>query len=63
MPLRQVMDIQSIDISQIRPINLTDFKEALQTVKASVNHDDLSKFLEWNDKFGSVPIKPEELED
>ncbi len=41
---------------KIRPVILEDFKEAIKNVKATVNQDDLNKFLLWNDKYGSFPI-------
>lgn len=33
IPLRSLMDIASVDINNIRPTNLADFKEALKMVK------------------------------
>mmetsp|Transcript_28472 Transcript_28472/g.20564 ORF Transcript_28472/g.20564 Transcript_28472/m.20564 type:complete len:88 (+) Transcript_28472:74-337(+) len=41
MPLRSIDDIANVDINNIRPLNLSDFEEALRNVKASVNQDDL----------------------
>lgn len=61
MPLRSITDITNIDASNIRPTELQDFKEALQNVKATVNQDDLQKFKDWNDKYGSFPISEEML--
>lgn len=63
MPLRTLEDIENVDIANIRPLNLSDFEEALRNVKASVNQDDLQKFMDWNDIYGSFPIKPEDLQD
>lgn len=62
MPLRQITDIVNIEAANIRATNLQDFIEALKNVKASVNQDDLQKFKEWNDKFGSFPITEEQLQ-
>lgn len=53
IPLRSIEDIANVDINNIRPLNLDDFKEALKNVKATVNSDDLEKFMEWNKKYGS----------
>ena len=49
MPLREITDVQNVDISNIRPLKMKDFEEALKNVRASVNQKDLNHFLEWND--------------
>ena len=49
MPLREIIDVQNCDVSNIRPLKLLDFKEALKNVRQSVNQKDLNHFLEWND--------------
>ena len=61
MPLREITDVQNCDVANIRPLKLMDFSEALKNVRQSVNQKDLNKFLEWNDTYGSFPIKPEDL--
>ena len=63
VPLRAITDIANVDIKNIRPLELQDFRNAITNVKASVNSDDLAKFMEWNDKYGSFPIKEEDLRD
>ena len=63
VPLRQITDITKVDINSIRPTGIEDFKEALINVKASVNSQDLQHYLEWNDKYGSFPIKESDLQD
>ena len=63
IPLRSITDIANVDINNIRPTNLQDFKDGLRNVKASVNSDDLQHFMDWNDKYGSFPISKEDLED
>ena len=63
IPLRAIDDIENVDIDNIRPLTLQDFKEALINVKATVNQHDLNKFLVWNDMNGSDPIKEEDLKD
>jgi len=63
IPLRQIEDIEKVDINNIRPLLLGDFKEALKNVKATVNQGDLSKFLEWNEMYGSFPMTQEQLAD
>ena len=37
MPLREITDVQNVDICNIRPLKLKDFEEALKNVRASVN--------------------------
>lgn len=63
IPLRSIEDIENVDISNIRPLTLDDFKEALNNVKATVNQNDLKKFLEFNDNYGSFQMKDEDLKD
>jgi len=63
IPLRSITDIANVDINNIRPTNLQDFKDGLKNVKVSVNSDDLQHFMDWNDKYGSFPISKEDLED
>lgn len=41
IPLRSIMDITNVDINNIRPTELCDFKEALKMVKATVDGNDL----------------------
>ena len=61
MPLRSISDIANIDASQIRATNIEDFKEALTLVKPTVKLEDLQKFKEWNDLYGSFPMSDEQL--
>lgn len=63
IPLRQITDIASIDAANIRPTELQDFKEALENVKPTVKQDDLDKYKEWNDRYGSFPITESMLKD
>ena len=63
MPLREITDVQNCELGAIRALNLKDFEEALKNVRASVNQKDLQYFLDWNDAYGSFPIRPEDLAD
>ena len=63
MPLREITDVQNCDAGNIRPLKLCDFEEALKNVRMSVNQKDLNKFLEWNDAYGSFPMREEDLKD
>jgi len=63
VPLRSLTDIVNIDITTIRPLGIQDFVDGLENVKASVNKADLSKFMDWNDKYGSFPVTEEDLKD
>jgi len=42
---------------------MCDFEKALENVRMSVNAKDLNKFLEWNNSYGSFPIREEDLRD
>ena len=61
IPLRSIEDIQNVDIDNIRALNIDDFKAAISNVKATVNQNDLKKFIVWNDLYGSFPMKEEDL--
>lgn len=61
IPLRNISDIANVDINNIRATKLQDFKDAFKTVRPSVNADDLQKFMDWNDKYGSYPISEADL--
>ena len=37
IPLRSIEDIEKIDVNNIRPVTIEDFKEAIRNVKATVN--------------------------
>lgn len=63
MPLRGLDDIVNADINNIRPLGIDDFKEGLINVRPSVKGDDLEKFMDWNNKFGSFPVTEEDLKD
>ena len=63
IPLREITDITNVEAGDIRSTNLKDFEMALDNVKATVRADDLAKFKDWNDKYGSFPITDEMLKD
>jgi SpoVK/Ycf46/Vps4 family AAA+-type ATPase len=62
IPLRNCMNIENLEVDQIRPLNVEDFKESLKNVKQTVNPGDLEKFMEWNKLFGSFPIESKDIE-
>jgi len=53
MNIKDAQDIESMDANSIRPLQVNDFKEALDFVKATVNGNDLDKYLDWNKLNGS----------
>lgn len=57
-PLRKInfSDIEHIREDEVKPIDIQDFLDALNQVKASVSEKDMQTYLEWNEKFGSCPI-------
>ena len=63
IPLRSIEDIENVDASNIRPLTIDDFRTALENVKATVNQNDLKKFLEFNENYGSFQMKDEDLKD
>lgn len=53
-PIRDITDIRSMTVNDLRPMNLSDFEYALTQVRASVSSKDLDFFVDWNQKFGSL---------
>jgi len=55
-PLRSLpMDeLQTLAVSQVRPIELNDFNLALSQIRPSVSASDLQQYVDWNRVFGSV---------
>ena len=53
IPLRSIEDIENVVAANIRPLTIEDFRTALENVKATVNSNDLRKFLEFNENYGS----------
>eukprot|EP01135_Chromosphaera_perkinsii_P008685 Nk52_evm18s1444 gene=Nk52_evmTU18s1444 len=55
-PIRAISDIRNIDAASVRPINMSDFHQAIQQVRASVSDKDLKLYIEWNNQFGCTKI-------
>ena len=54
-PLRQLRSsIMNIQMTEVRPIGVQDFKDALRQVRASVSSADLAGYVKWNEQFGSL---------
>lgn len=53
-PIREISDICSINASELRAIQKSDFIEALTQIKASVSGRDLGMYLKFNEKYGSA---------
>jgi SpoVK/Ycf46/Vps4 family AAA+-type ATPase len=53
IPLRSLTDIANVDINNIRATGLSDFRQAIYNVKASVDQATLQHFLDWNSQYGS----------
>jgi len=49
-------DIETINVNDVRPINIDDFKRALKQVRPSVDSSSLDAYRQWNQKFGSWEI-------
>lgn len=56
MPLRDVKNLETVSLKDIRAINVNDFRVAMSQVRASVSEKDLAGYLEWNQKFGTLSI-------
>lgn len=57
-PIRSCVSIMSVTVDEVRPINLQDFMDALQTTRATVSLSELSQYEEWNEQFGSFGNPP-----
>ncbi|EGG21649.1 AAA ATPase domain-containing protein [Cavenderia fasciculata] len=54
-PIRELgMEIRDLNTSQIRPINLKDFKNSLKQIRPSVSQQSLVAYEEWNSKYGTL---------
>lgn len=54
--------ISSIDVNSVRAVNIDDFRTAARMVRASVSDKDLDGYVEWNESFGSFPMKEHKVE-
>ncbi|RKP18366.1 AAA-domain-containing protein [Rozella allomycis CSF55] len=53
-PIRSIDDIENISLENVRPIQLCDFINALDQIRASVSDKDLDMYEKWNQDYGSV---------
>jgi fidgetin-like protein 1 len=56
IPLRSVgrSQVSKITASDLRPINMDDFDEALQNVKPSLNQENRERLLEFARKYAQI---------
>ncbi|CAM9658400.1 unnamed protein product [Discosporangium mesarthrocarpum] len=53
-PVRDLgSSICNIRVSDVPAIEKRHFEEALQSMRPSVGHDEITHYLKWNDEFGS----------
>ncbi|KAJ3092481.1 Fidgetin-like protein 1 [Quaeritorhiza haematococci] len=52
-PIRDIRDMLTISVDDVRPINYEDFKDALTQVRASVSEKDLEFYLKFDEEYGS----------
>lgn len=54
-PIRTISETQMnhVDIGDVRPVNYSDFKDAMDSVRASVSPNDLKHYIEWDKTYGS----------
>ncbi|KAL7615214.1 hypothetical protein Lser_V15G07857 [Lactuca serriola] len=57
-PIREILEqgaeITNLKMEDMRSVTLQDFKDALQEVRPSVSQNELGKYEEWNNQFGSL---------
>ena len=52
-PIRGIRNIQDITASDVRPVSMEDFVNALTHVRPSVSQNDLQVYVDWNRTYGS----------
>lgn len=54
-PIRELSahELQTVDLQQLRQMNLNDMMGAMKIVRPSVPQSLLKEFTDWNDEFGS----------
>ncbi|KAF0733348.1 hypothetical protein Ae201684P_005152 [Aphanomyces euteiches] len=62
-PIRNCLDIRTMDAEEVRPISREDFEDALRGTRSSVSVKDLEFYLEWNSEFGSYQIEKDNEDD
>jgi SpoVK/Ycf46/Vps4 family AAA+-type ATPase len=60
MPIRNIEDIQNVQLDNLRGVNSQDFLEALEVVKPSVSEKTISQYVQWNKDFGSFQFDEKE---
>lgn len=54
-PIRDLGDdLMNINFENVRPVELSDFRQAMATVKMSVSQESLKRYEEWADLYGST---------
>lgn len=59
-PLREVVDISTINTRDLRSINIEDFRKAIKVVKSSVSSTDIFEYRKWGKSFGTFELVEEE---
>lgn len=54
-PIRSISETQMnfVGVDDVRPVNYSDFKSALECVRASVSPNDLKHYIDWDRTYGS----------
>lgn len=61
-PVRELGDkISSVDVNNVRPVNMDDFITASRMVRASVSRGDLDGYIQWNESYGSFSMEEQNL--
>lgn len=46
--------VSSVPADKIRPMDVSDFEAALQSIRPSVSREQLSRFAEWTAQYGTL---------
>ncbi|TPX34568.1 hypothetical protein SmJEL517_g02812 [Synchytrium microbalum] len=52
-PVREIIDIQNVELKDVRPVTFEDFIDALTQVKKSVAERELESYLKFDDEYGA----------
>ena len=60
MPIRNIDDINNVQLDNLRGVNVKDFMDAIELVKPSVSEKTIAQYVQWNKDFGSFQFDEKE---
>ena len=57
MPIRTIVDIEDVNVDNLRGVNKEDFMMSLHAVKPSVSDKTIGQYIDWNKEFGSFQFE------